>query len=336
MKDLYVISGVTGMTGNELARQILKKGNAVIGFDNFFASSVKTIEDLLSDTSLHFFEGDLNDEGAMAGLKDIVLKKKGGYGRVIYVNCAAVVHTEYFYHVEATFQTNVLGMKHFLEQAVQVGAEVFINCSTSEVYSMQSWKEGGVKEDDFLVLATAEHSQRTSYAAGKLMTEFFMKDAVEQGKIRGCSLRFANVYSNNELYPKHILPHIITSLMKDKTVVLLENSRKNKRTFLHNYDSCAAVLAIIESVDSRALDGTVYNVATEEEVSILDLVGKCAAQMGIDDYHIKFQGYRSADPERRVLSSEKIKARTNWRPQISLDEGIRMCVEGHKKPEVLR
>lgn len=35
MKKLYVISGMTGMTGNELARQIVKRGDDVIGFDNF-------------------------------------------------------------------------------------------------------------------------------------------------------------------------------------------------------------------------------------------------------------------------------------------------------------
>lgn len=34
----------------------------------------------------------------------------------------------------------------------------------------------------------------------KLMTEFFIKDAVDEGKIKGCSVRFANVYSKNELY----------------------------------------------------------------------------------------------------------------------------------------
>lgn len=327
MSDLYIISGITGMTGNELAHQIIKKGDSIIGFDNFFASSIKTIEDILDEKNLHFFEGDINDAEMMCRLEEQVMQEKNKYAKVIYINCAAVVHTEHFYHVETTFQTNVLGMKCFLEQAERVGADIYINCSTSEVYSMQSWKEGGVTEEDYILFATAEHSQRTSYAAGKLLTEFFMKDAVDKGKIKGCSLRFANVYSNNELYAKHILPHIITSLMKEKKVVLLENSKKNKRTFLHNYDSCAAVMAVIESAD--ALDGTVYNVATEEEVSILELVDKCAKSLQLEQYDVEFEGYRSADPERRVLSSKKLRERTGWCPRISLEEGIDMCVKHH-------
>ena len=181
-----------------------------------------------------------------------------------------MVHTEHFYYINRTFNTNVLGMKAFLDQAIEVGAYAYINCSTSEVYSMNSWAEGGVKESDYITLANAEHSQRTSYATGKLLTEFFLRDAVNEGQIKGCSIRFANVYSKNELYPKHIIPHILISLEETGSVTLLENSKVNRRTFLHNIDSCGAVLRLMET--ESALDGSAYNVATEEEITILALV----------------------------------------------------------------
>ena len=195
---------------------------------------------------------------------------------------------------------------------------------------MNSWNEnGGVKESDFLTLSTVEHSQRTSYATGKLLTEFFIKDAVDAGKIKGCSIRFANVYSKDERYPKHIIPFIINSLRDSGRVVLLENSRKNKRTFLNNYDSCSAVLALASTDD--ALDGTVYNVATDEEISIIDLAKLCASKMGIQDPVIEFCGYRKSDPERRLLSTEKIRARTFWKPAVCLDKGLDECISSYLK-----
>ena len=113
----------------------------------------------------------------------------------------------------------------------------------------------GVKESDYITLANAEHSQRTSYATGKLLTEFFMKDAVDEGRIKGCSIRFANVYSKNELYPKHIIPHILRQLKEKGEVELLENSKINKRTFLNNKDSCEAIIELINS--QKALDGKI-------------------------------------------------------------------------------
>lgn len=333
MKSLYVLSGATGMTGSELAHQMLElePESKIIGFDNFFASSIDTIKPYLSNKNITFYEYDLNNEEQMAAIEKEVNAAKADYERVVYINCAAVVHTEHFYHVESTFKTNVISMESFLEQAIRVGADSYINCSTSEVYSMQSWNEdGGVKESDYLAMSTAEHSQRTSYACGKLMTEFFMKDAVDNGKIKGCSIRFANVYSKHERFAKHIIPHIINELLENNgTVKLLENSKKNRRAFLHNIDSCRSVIALINS--DKALDGTVYNVATDEEITIIDLTYMIAEKMGLGKPNIIFDGYRESDPERRILNTDKIRQRTDWEPIIDLNKGLEMCVASIEK-----
>lgn len=332
MKTLYVLSGASGMTGSELVRQILEaeKDSRIIGFDNFFASSIDTIKEYLDDPRFVFNEYDINNMAQMHTIEEEVLKEKAAFDRTVYINCAAVVHTEHFYEVEHTWETNVISMKSFLEQAIRVGADIYINCSTSEVYSMQSWNEnGGVRESDYLLMSTAEHSQRTSYACGKLMTEFFMKDAVDKGKIKGCSIRFANVYSKHERFAKHIIPHIINELLEKKSVTLLENSKKNRRAFLHNIDSCRSVMSLINS--GSALDGTVYNVATDEEITIIDLTYKIAEKMGLPKPEIKFEGFRSSDPERRILNTEKIRTRTDWTPIITLDKGLEMCVASIEK-----
>lgn len=329
MKNLYVISGVAGMTGNELCRQLLSQGHTVLGFDNFFASSLDSVKDVIDNPRFVFKEYDLNNAEQMADIERHVMAHKAEYDDVLYVNCAAVVHTEHFYEVEHTFQTNVVSMKTFLEQAIRCGASTYINCSTSEVYSMQSWNaNGGVREDDYLLIAHAEHSQRTSYAVGKLLTEFFMKDAVDKGKIKGCSIRFANVYSNHERFAKHIIPHIFNELMKKDEIVLLENSKTNRRTFLHNIDSCRAVMELMAT--PSALDGTVYNVATDEEVTIIELANMIGEVLGKPNPKIRFEGYRASDPERRILNTDKIRTRTNWKPSVTLEQGLKMCAEMYK------
>ena len=315
------------MTGSELVHQIIdnEADSFILGFDNFFASSIDSVADYLNNPRFLFKEYDLNNDEQMSTIESFVIENKAYYDRTVYINCAAVVHTEHFYEVEHTWKTNVVSMKSFLEQAIRVGADIYINCSTSEVYSMQSWNEdGGVRENDYLLMSTAEHSQRTSYACGKLMTEFFMKDAVDKGKIKGCSIRFANVYSKHERFAKHIIPHIINELLEKQSVTLLENSKKNRRAFLHNIDSCRSVLALINA--DAALDGTVYNVATDEEISIIDLTYLIAQKMGLPKPTIVFEGYRSSDPERRILNTDKIRERTDWSPIINLDKGLDMCV----------
>ena len=108
MRKLYVISGVTGMTGNELVRQILTDGSVdhILGFDNFYASSIDTVSAHINDERFEFFEYDINNKNQMKAFEDRVNEVKSLYDEVIYINCAAVVHTEHFYHVYETFETN--------------------------------------------------------------------------------------------------------------------------------------------------------------------------------------------------------------------------------------
>jgi dTDP-glucose 4,6-dehydratase len=179
----------------------------------------------------------------------------------------AVVHTKHFYNPEDTFLTNVVGMRDSLHRAIEAGFLKYINCSTSEVYSMNSWMEGGVREDSPVLLATAEQSLRCSYATGKLLTEHFLKDCVNRGLIKGCSIRFANVYSPTEAHDEHIIPYIISSLMKTNSVVLLENAKKTIRTFLHNSDSCDAVIALL--MNEKSLDGSIFNVGNLKRSRLL-------------------------------------------------------------------
>ena len=96
--DLYVISGVTGMTGNELARKLVAAGDKVIGFDNCFASSIKTVEDIVDNQLFCFHEYDLNSAEQMQQLKQQIQTEKKTCEKLIYINCAAVVHTEHFYY----------------------------------------------------------------------------------------------------------------------------------------------------------------------------------------------------------------------------------------------
>lgn len=331
MNKLVVISGASGMSGNETVRQLLKKDYFVIGFDNFFASTIDSISDLINHERFSFFEYDLCNNAQMKVLEEFIVdyKVKNEITSLSFINFAAVVHTKHFYVPSDTFTVNVEGMRIFLDMAIRLGSYKFINCSTSEVYSMSSFKEGGVEETDPLLFVTAETSQRTSYAAGKLLTEFFIKEAVDKGLIKGCSIRFANVYSNDELMPVHIIPFAIDTLKKSNKITLLENAKYTYRTFLHNYDSCLSVITLMES--EHALDGTIYNVGTQEEILIPNLVRLIGTKLGHNDVEIYYKGERSADPTRRLLSTKKIFEITGWVPRISLEEGIKMCIDFKNK-----
>ena len=97
MKNLYVISGVTGMTGSELSRQFVSQGHTVIGFDNFFASSIDTVKDIIDNPSFIFYIYEINKVAQMDEVCDKAKELKIECdGRLVFINCAAVVHTKHF------------------------------------------------------------------------------------------------------------------------------------------------------------------------------------------------------------------------------------------------
>ena len=57
----------------------------------------------------------------------------------------------------------------------------------------------------------------------------------------------------------------------------------------------------------------------------------CASKMGIENPVIEFSGYRKSDPERRLLSTEKIRTRTAWKPIVDLDKGLDECIANYLK-----
>ena len=80
-------------------------------------------------------------------------------------------------------------------------------------------------------------------------------------------------------------------------------------------------------MSDHALDGSVYNVGTTEEVNIVDLVKRVASFMRICKPKIEFKVSRTADPRRRLLSVEKIHRMVGWESKVSLNDGLRMCIK---------
>ena len=88
MKSLYVLSGASGMTGSELVRQILEaeKDSRIIGFDNFFASSIDTVKAYLDNPGFVFYEYDINNAAQMKAIEDQVISEKKSVDRTVYIN----------------------------------------------------------------------------------------------------------------------------------------------------------------------------------------------------------------------------------------------------------
>jgi UDP-glucose 4-epimerase len=73
----------------------------------------------------------------------------------------------------------------------------------------------------------------------------------------------------------------------------------------------------------------VFNVGTGEETSINRLHELCRLGAGVDDRPL-YEDARLGDARRSVLDVSLIARELDWRPQVSLDEGLRHTWEWTK------
>ena len=71
--------------------------------------------------------------------------------------------------------------------------------------------------------------------------------------------------------------------------------------------------------------------ATQEEIGILQLVQLIGSKVGVENPKIIFEGFRTADPPQRILSTEKIKQSTGWCAKTTLENGLEQCISVYRR-----
>ena len=97
-----------------------------------------------------------------------------------------------------------------------------------------------------------------------------------------------------------------------------------------------AVNAIVGLSQTTAAVGQIYNIGSQEEVSILELAQRVKARAGSES-DIRFVPYEQAyetgfeDFRRRVPSISKIQSMIEWEPTTQLDETIDQIIHYYRE-----
>jgi nucleoside-diphosphate-sugar epimerase len=130
-----VITGVSGFIGSVLARQLLERGDSVLGIDCFLDSYPRAIKEnrlkaLLSHSDFRFVEGDLVD----MDLVEVVRKADC----VFHFSAQAGVRSSWGSRFEVYTNSNILSTQRLLEAVKGNGIRRFVYSSSSSVYGEAS------------------------------------------------------------------------------------------------------------------------------------------------------------------------------------------------------
>ncbi|MBN1844203.1 MAG: GDP-mannose 4,6-dehydratase [Sedimentisphaerales bacterium] len=312
-----LITGGAGFIGSHLAERLLEQGHEVAALDDLSTGSLDNLEHLQGHPRFHFIYDSVRNGQTMHLL--------GQQADVIFHLAAAVGVQLIVDDPVHTIETNIHGTEVVLSIANTYRKKVLL-ASTSEVYGKS--EAVPFREDDDCILGSTRFA-RWSYACSKAIDEFLGLAYYEQYGLPVVVARFFNTVGPRQTgrYGM-VVPRFVERALKNEPLVIY-GSGKQTRCF-----ACVAdvVSACIGLMDAAQAAGRVYNVGSDEEISIEDLADTVIEMTGSASAK-EFLSYEQAygkpfdDMMRRVPCLDRIRQTIDISPPTRLEETLRLVID---------
>jgi UDP-glucose 4-epimerase len=303
-----VVTGGAGFIGSHLVERLLSQGKRLVVIDDLSTGSLENLNRYRNHPNLRILQHTVT---ACPGLDELVKEAECIYHLAAAVGVELVVKSPIF-----TIRTNLQETEAILEAASRYGVRTLIT-SSSEVYG-KSAKELFAENDDLLI--GPPNLGRWSYACSKLMDEFLALAFARERSLPVVLVRLFNIVGPRQTgrYGM-VLPRFIASAKQNLPIQVFGDGRQT-RCFCLVHD---AVEALIRLQACPEACGEVFNVGSDEEISILDLARLVVEQLNATSI-IQFLPYQVAyapgfeDMLRRKPNLTKLAQTTGFRPSTPL------------------
>ncbi len=291
----YLILGGAGFIGQNLAKRLIKTGNEVIIIDSLFTSH----------------KPNLNCEFVFGDITKIDIEKYIKESPIVYF-LAGSVGVDMIVNQPQECLTNNVDLITTLFPLFKKYKPKVIFSSTSEVYG-----DGPFNESSSLSIGSPENL-RWSYAASKLLTEFY----ITSGNFPYIIARFFNIVGPGQLpHFGMVLPRFIKAA-KNNEDLIVHGDGSQVRSFCHIEDTINILLQI------QDLEEHIFNVGNDEPITIKELAEK-VIQLSDSKSQIKFVDPKEiytenyGDINKRIPDLTKLKQTIIYKNKYSIDDIIK-------------
>jgi UDP-glucose 4-epimerase len=312
-----LVTGGAGFIGSHLGDELLARGHAVHVLDDLSTGSIDNIRHLRDDPRFSYTIDSCHDARLVAELVD-----EADY---IYHLAAAVGVQLIVESPVRTIETNVHCTEIVLAQASKKRRPVFV-ASTSEVYGKSI--DLPFREDGDIVMGASDRG-RWAYACSKALDEFL---AVAYYRERQLPTIIGRLF--NTVGPRQtgrygmVVPTFVRQALAGRPITVYGTGRQ-QRCFCHVRD---VVGALADLIDREDLYGQVFNIGSDEEVSILELAARIKDATHSDSEIVLIpytEAYGSGfeDMPRRIPDFTKLANALGWQPTATLDQILDDVIE---------
>lgn len=316
-----LITGGAGFIGSHLAERLLNDGHRVTVIDNLSTGRFANIEPLTTNPNFGFAIEDIRNAAVMDRLVSEC--------DVIYHLAAAVGVFSIVQSPIDTLEINVGGTELVLQTARRYRRRLML-ASTSEVYGK------GVRvpfnEDDDRTLGPTTKS-RWAYAASKELDEFLALAYHKAANLPVTIFRLFNTVGPRQVGSYGmVVPRFVRWALAGEPIEVYGDGQQS-RCFGNVFDIVDAIARLSQAENTV---GQVYNIGSNEEVTIAELAERVKARAESSS-EIVFIPYDEAyetgfeDMRRRVPDIAKINGAIGWQPTTPLDSTIDQIIAYFKQ-----
>lgn len=314
-----LITGGAGFIGSHLADAYLQRGDEVSVIDDLSTGTIENIRHLKTNSRFSYTIDSVHNQPVTAELVD---------QSDVVVHLAAAVGVKLIVESPVrTIETNVRGTEVVLALANKKKKKVLI-ASTSEVYGLSA--DVPFREDGNLVMG-ATTKGRWSYACSKAIDEFLALAYWREKKLPTTIVRLFNTVGPRQTgrYGM-VIPTFVRQALAGRPITVYGDG-KQTRCFGYVGDVVGALIKLMDHPDSV---GQVFNIGSNEEISIFELAQK-VKELTNSKSEIVFMPYDEAyeegfeDMPRRVPDTTKINQLVGFRPEMKLDGILQSVISFH-------
>lgn len=294
----FLVTGGAGFIGSHLAKFLLKNNHEVVIIDNLIRGTLNNISTIKDD--IEFYKVDISNYNEIEAVVDSI--------DGIFHEAALASVPQSFKEPERYEEVNAIGSENIFKLGKKLNAKV-VFASTSSVYGDQT---------KFPVNENASTNPLNPYGKSKLNAE---KYAIEYSKmgLEVIGLRYFNVFGigQNPDYAG-VIPKFIEKL-SNGLAPIIEGDGEQIRSFTFVDD---VVRANILAFQSSVTNGFI-NIASEDMTTINELA-HLMINMSKQKIEPKYVEARKGDIKKSNADITKAKELLNWKPKITLEEGLEM------------
>lgn len=324
-----LITGVAGFVGSHLTDRCLDEGWSVLGIDDLSSGLQENLNKALSSKQFKFLKTDLFKSSAVKKV-DKWLKNLGISKLNAVVDLTARKIPRYGGRLE-TILVNFRTTETACELA-RIYRSKIIFASTSDVYGLSS--KLPFKENEEVIFGSSDVA-RWAYGSSKYLGEQMVWGYHEEHGLPMVILRIFGVYGPRQVggWKGNAVSAFFEQAIKEK-VYEIHGDGRQRRTFLYIDDLINGLTVAIKNDD---INGEVINLGSQEEISMNDLAHKIHRLVRpkekfsttFVDYK-SFTGKKYQDVMIKIPDITAVDKKLNWRPSVSLDDGLKLTANWYQ------